>query len=180
MGVLRPVGFLILIILMALLGAYLIGAEQIVLGEIFVGTAAFLLLAGAAVLALVRYEKRSTQNRRAESRLLYFFRRWLMRVDARDYQYMKYKYREKNRRKPRSAYLEEFTPTYLDELRQVLPDNLNLSDVGVIQRLDGEPVDGELVLAALERLGWDVYYLRRATSGQYYAYYFLKREVIGD
>ena len=177
MGVLRPVGFLVLILLLALFGAYLCGADQMILGQIFMGTAVFLFLAGIAFILLYRYDKRAIRQRQAESRLLFFFRRWLMRVDGRNYQYLKFKYREKDHHRSERAYLEEFSSDYLDELRRVLPDEYELTNVGVLLHRRGEAVDPNVALAALDKLGWDIYYLRQAASGQLYAYYYLKREV---
>jgi hypothetical protein len=177
MGILRPVGFLVLIILLALLGAFLFGADQLVLGAIFMGMAFFFILAGAAFALLWRYDKHANKQRQAESRLLFFFRRWLMRVDGKNYQYLILKYRGKNHHVSERAYLEEFIPGCLVELRQELPDSLELTDVGVLQHKAGKAVDPFVVLGALKRLGWDIYFISQATSGQLYAYYYLKREV---
>ena len=77
MGTLRPIIIIFFAILLVLLGAYILGADLRLLGQIFLSTLVFLALAALAFVILTRIEQRVTQQKAAETRLLYFFRRWL-------------------------------------------------------------------------------------------------------
>jgi len=178
MGAARPVLLIIAVGVLVVTGAALLGSDQPAPAQIIMGTVIYVILAGVSIVLVNRVELRNNQQRAAESRLLDFFKRWLVRVEEREFEYINIRHSPEH--ESQEAYLEDYTWEQLVDLREALPEGHQLSEYGVIRPPDGKEFQLDTVLFTLKSLGWDEYFLEGSSPGHIFDSYHLKREIGED
>ena len=131
MGAARPVLLFIAVVVLVIAGAAFLGSDQPAPAQIIFGTVIYIILAVISVVFVNRLEFRNNQQRQAESRLLDFFKRWLVRIEEREFEYLIIRHNPKNDHQ--EAYLEDYTKRQLSELTEVLPEGYQITEYGVIR-----------------------------------------------